>query len=149
MVGGPDDGAGVVETVKANARDTYGREVGVFTPSYCVCRETKAEAEEFHRWYAEENADWDAVDNLMRLQGLYAMSFSDDMLAMFRGRFAGGHGVCPLIGSPDDVAAEIKRFWDAGFGGMTLSFVDYVGELEYFAQEVLPRLEALGVRAPR
>ena len=66
---------------------------------------------------------------------------------MFRGRFAGGHGVCPLIGSPDDVAAEIKRFHDAGFGGMTLSFVDYVGELEYFAQEVLPRLERLGVRS--
>ena len=66
---------------------------------------TKAEAEEFHRWYAEENADWDAVDNLMRLQGLYAMSFSPEMLEMFRGRFAGGHGVCPLIGSPDDVAA--------------------------------------------
>jgi FMNH2-dependent dimethyl sulfone monooxygenase len=33
--------------------------------------------------------------------------------------------------------------------GRTLSFVDYVGELEYFAQEVLPRLEALGVRQPR
>jgi alkanesulfonate monooxygenase SsuD/methylene tetrahydromethanopterin reductase-like flavin-dependent oxidoreductase (luciferase family) len=149
VVGGPDDGAEVVATVQANARDTYGRDVGVFTPSYCVCRETKAEADEFHRWYADENADWDAVDNLMRLQGLHAQSFSAEMLAMFRPRFAGGHGVCPLIGSPDDVAAEIKRFHDAGFGGMTLSFVDYVGELEYFAQEVLPRLEALGVRNPR
>ena len=81
--------------MRANARDTYGREVGVFTPSYCVCRGTKAEAEEFHRWYADENADWDAVDNLMRLQGMYAQSFSEEMLAMFRGRFAGGHGVCP------------------------------------------------------
>ena len=69
---------------EANARDTYGREVGVFTPSYCVCRETKAEAEEFHRWYADENADWDAVDNLMTLQGLHAQSFSAEMLAMFR-----------------------------------------------------------------
>jgi FMNH2-dependent dimethyl sulfone monooxygenase len=96
-----------------------------------------------------ENADWDAVDNLMTLQGLHAMSFTPEMLAMFRGRFAGGHGVCPLIGSPDDVANEIKRFWDAGFAGMTVSFVDYAGELEYFAQEVLPRLEALGVRKPR
>jgi alkanesulfonate monooxygenase SsuD/methylene tetrahydromethanopterin reductase-like flavin-dependent oxidoreductase (luciferase family) len=149
VVGGPDDGAEVVATVEANARDNYGRAVGVFTPSYCVCRETKAEAEEFHHWYADENADWDAVDNLMTLQGLHAQSFSAEMLAMFRPRFAGGHGVCPLIGSPDDVAAQIKRFHDAGFGGMTLSFVDYVGELEYFAQEVLPRLEALGVRNPR
>ena len=68
---------------------------------------------------------------------------------MFRGRFAGGHGVCPLIGTPDDVAGEIKRFHDAGFDGITLRFVDYVDELECFAQEVLPRLEALGVRRPR
>lgn len=149
VVGGPDDGAAVVAEVTANAREAYGREVGVFTPSYCVCRPTKAEAEEYHRWYAEENADWDAVDNLMTLQGLHAQSFSAEMLQMFRGRFAGGHGVCPLIGSPDDVAAEIKRFWDAGFKGMTLSFVDYGGELDYFAQEVLPRLEQLGVRTPR
>ena len=149
VVGGPEDGAGVVETVKKNARRTYDREVGVFTPSYCVCRPTTDEAEEFHRWYAEEHADWDAVDNLMRLQGLHSQSFTPEMLAMFRGRFAGGHGVCPLIGTPADVAGEIKRFHDAGFDGMTLSFVDYVDELEYFAQEVLPRLEALGVRRPR
>ncbi len=32
---------------------------------------------------------------------------------------------------------------------MTLSFIDYIGELEYFAQEVIPRLERLGVRNPR
>lgn len=85
----------------------------------------------------------------MRLQGLHAQSFTPEMLQMFRGRFAAGHGTCPLIGSPDDVAAEIKRFHDAGFAGMTLSFVDYVGELEFFAQEVMPRLERLGVRQPR
>jgi alkanesulfonate monooxygenase SsuD/methylene tetrahydromethanopterin reductase-like flavin-dependent oxidoreductase (luciferase family) len=114
-----------------------------------VCRSTRAEAEDFHRWYADEHADWDAVDNLMTLQGLHAQSFTPEMLTMFRGRFAAGHGVCPLIGTPDDVAAEIKRFSDAGFDGMTLSFVDYVGELESFAAEVLPRLEALGVRQPR
>ena len=38
--------------------------------------------------------------------------------------------------------------WDAGFGGMTLSFVDYTAELACFAQDVLPRLEKLGVRMP-
>jgi alkanesulfonate monooxygenase SsuD/methylene tetrahydromethanopterin reductase-like flavin-dependent oxidoreductase (luciferase family) len=47
------------------------------------------------------------------------------------------------------LAAEIKRFADAGFDGMTLSFVDYIAELEQFAAEVIPRLERLGVRGPR
>jgi alkanesulfonate monooxygenase SsuD/methylene tetrahydromethanopterin reductase-like flavin-dependent oxidoreductase (luciferase family) len=82
----------------------------------------------------------------MRLQGLHAQSFSKELLENFRGRFAAGHGTCPLIGSPDDVADEIERFAKAGFGGITMAFVDYVGELEYFAEEVMPRLVKKGLR---
>jgi dimethylsulfone monooxygenase len=141
------DGAEKVRTVTATARE-HGREIGVLTPCYAVCRATRAEAEEFHRYYAEENADWDAVDNLMALQGLHAQSFSKEILAAYRGRFAGGHGAFPLIGSPDDVADGIAAIAEAGFAGLTLAFVDYVGELEHFAQEVMPRLEARGIRRP-
>jgi alkanesulfonate monooxygenase SsuD/methylene tetrahydromethanopterin reductase-like flavin-dependent oxidoreductase (luciferase family) len=119
------------------------------TCAYCVCRPTKAEAEEFHRWYSEEDADWDAVDRLMLLQSLQSQSFTKEMLASFRPRFAAGHGLWPVIGSPDDVAAEIARYWEAGFAGVIRSLFDYVAELEYFAAEVLPGLERLGVRTPR
>lgn len=84
----------------------------------------------------------------MSLQGLHAKSCTPEMLQTFRARFAAGHGSCPLIGTPDDVADRIEQFHQAGFGGMTLSFVDYVAELGYFAQEVLPRLEAKGIRVP-
>ena len=149
IVAGPEDGGEIVANVKRVATDRYHRDTGVFTPAHCVCRATRQEAEEFLRWYAEENADWNAVDNLMALQGLHAQSFTPEMLKLFRGRFAAGHGTCPLIGTPDEVAAEIQRYHAAGFDGMTLSFVDYVGELEYFAAEVMPRLERLGVRRPR
>jgi alkanesulfonate monooxygenase SsuD/methylene tetrahydromethanopterin reductase-like flavin-dependent oxidoreductase (luciferase family) len=148
IVGGPEDGAGVVRAVQETARSTYDRGVGVFTLGHVVCRPTRREAEDFLHYYAEENADWAAVDNLMRLQGLHARSFTPDMLQTFRSRFAAGHGSCPLIGTPDDVADGIARFHEAGFAGMTLAFLDYVGELGWFAQEVLPRLEARGVRVP-
>lgn len=146
IVGGPEDGAGIVRQVRTSADQRYGRKVGVFTLGHVVCRPTRAEAEDYLRYYAEDNADWNAVDNLMQLQGLHAKSFTPEMLQTFRARFAAGHGSCPLIGTPDDVAAQIERFHNAGFGGMTLSFVDYVSELGYFAQEVLPRLEAKGIR---
>ncbi|WP_226925025.1 LLM class flavin-dependent oxidoreductase [Georgenia thermotolerans] len=146
---GPDDGAGVVEKLTSHAREAYGRKFGVFTPSHVVCRPTRGEAEEFLRYYAEENADWSAVDNLMRLQNLHAKSFTPEMLATYRSRFAAGHGSVPLYGTPDDVADELERYYRAGFSGLTLAFVDYVSELEYFAQEVLPRLERKGVRKPR
>jgi dimethylsulfone monooxygenase len=71
---------------------------------------------------------------------------SQELLQNFRSRFVAGHGRGPLIGSPDDVADEIERFATARFGGITMSFVDYIGELEYFAQKVMPRLVKKGLR---
>lgn len=148
IVGGPEDGETIVKQVRDRAWKRYHREMGVFTLGHVVCRPTHAEAEDYLRYYADDNADWIAVDNLMALQGLHAQSFTPEMLRTFRARFAAGHGSCPLIGTPDEVADEIERFHRAGFGGMTVSFVDYVSELEYFAQEVLPRLDAKGIRTP-
>jgi alkanesulfonate monooxygenase SsuD/methylene tetrahydromethanopterin reductase-like flavin-dependent oxidoreductase (luciferase family) len=149
IVVGPEDGAETVKQVETKAKDEFHRTVGVFTPGHVVCRPTRKEADEFLNYYAKENADWDAVDNLMRLQGLHAQSFTPELLEKFRHRFAAGHGTVPLYGTPDEVADEIERYAKARFSGMTVSFVDYIGELEYFAQEVLPRLERKGVRLPR
>jgi len=149
VVGGPEDGAEVVKTVTNQAKEKYNRSMGVFTLGHVVCKPTRKEAEEHLRYYADEYADWSAVDNLMKLQRLHAMSFTKEMLEMFRGRFAAGHGSCPLIGTPDEVADEIERFAKAGFGGMTIAFLDYAKELPYFAEEVLPRLVKKGVRVAR
>jgi alkanesulfonate monooxygenase SsuD/methylene tetrahydromethanopterin reductase-like flavin-dependent oxidoreductase (luciferase family) len=145
VVGGPADGAEVVAQIRAEAR-SYHRDVGVFTLGHVVCRPTRKEAEEFLHYYAGERADWPAVDELMRLQGLHAQSFTPEMLRTFRHRFAAGHGSCPLIGDPDDVAAEITKFARAGFDGIALSFLNYADEIGYFASEVIPRLEATGIR---
>jgi alkanesulfonate monooxygenase SsuD/methylene tetrahydromethanopterin reductase-like flavin-dependent oxidoreductase (luciferase family) len=38
------------------------------------------------------------------------------------------------------VAAELVRLYEIGFDGLVLNFVNYLDELPYFAQEVLPRL---------
>jgi len=149
IVGGTEDGADVVKLVEGMAKVKYGRKAGVFTLGHVVCRPTEAEAQEYYNDYANEQADWDAVDNLMRLQGMHAQSFTPEMLEMFRGRFAGGHGTVPLVGTPDQIADQFEAFANVGFAGMTLGFVNYADELPYFIQEVLPRLEAKGVRLPR
>jgi alkanesulfonate monooxygenase SsuD/methylene tetrahydromethanopterin reductase-like flavin-dependent oxidoreductase (luciferase family) len=149
IVGGPEDGAPVAAKVKSDARDKYHRTSGAFTLGHVVVRPTEKEAQDFYNDYANVNADWDAVDNLMRLQGLHAQSFTPEMLAMFRPRFAGGHGTVPFIGTPDQVADQLAEFAAAGFGGISLAFLNYADELPYFGQEVIPRLEAKGVRLPR
>ena len=136
-----------VAAIKSQGKN-IGRETGAFTLGHVVCRPTQKEAEEYLHYYADELADWDAVDNLMRLQGMHAQSFPKEAMAMLRGRFAAGHGTYPLIGDPDTVAQTLADISAAGFSGCSLSFVDYVAEFPFFRDEVLPRLERMGLRNP-
>jgi alkanesulfonate monooxygenase SsuD/methylene tetrahydromethanopterin reductase-like flavin-dependent oxidoreductase (luciferase family) len=57
-------------------------------------------------------------------------------------------GAYCAIGDPDFVAEKIAQLHQVGFDGLVLNFVDYLAEFPYFAQEVLPRLERLGLRHP-
>ena len=136
-----------VATVKRDAAG-LGRDLRVFTTSYVVCRPTTKEAEEYHEHYANRSADWPAVDALMRSQQLNAKSFPPEVFTMFRKRFAGGHGVFPIIGDPDTVANGLAAISEAGFDGTTVAFVNYTEEFPYFRDAVLPRLERMRLRAP-
>ncbi len=126
----------------------FGRTVDIFTTSYVVLRPTRKEAQEYHEYYTTKMGDQVAADHLMELQGLHAQSFPAEAFKSIRQRFFGGHGVYPLIGDPDDVAAELAKISAAGFIGTTITFVNYLDEFPYFRDEVLPRLERLGLRQP-
>jgi alkanesulfonate monooxygenase SsuD/methylene tetrahydromethanopterin reductase-like flavin-dependent oxidoreductase (luciferase family) len=135
-----------VEEIQAGAAREHGREIHLIATAYVVCRPTMQEARDFHHYYANEHADWDAADHLMELAGMHAQFFPPEHYQQARERFAGGHGMYPIVGDPDHVADELGRIAEAGFAGVGFSLFDYVGELRYFADEVLPRLEASGVR---
>jgi alkanesulfonate monooxygenase SsuD/methylene tetrahydromethanopterin reductase-like flavin-dependent oxidoreductase (luciferase family) len=143
-----ESGRGDVEEVRSAAAREHGREIDVIATAYVVCRATAAEAEEFHRHYALEHADWEAADHLMELAGIHAQFFPPEHYQQFRERFAGGHGMYPIVGDPDHVASELARIAEAGFAGVGFSFVDYAAEFPFFRDEVLPRLEAKGLRSP-
>ena len=53
---------------------------------------------------------------------------------------------CFTPSRPDAVTRELVRLQTAGLDGLAINFVDYLKELPYFATEVLPRLEKLGLR---
>lgn len=136
---------GEIAELKAQAAGN-GREVSVLTFSHVVCRPSAEEARNYLEYFARENADWEAVDNLVRLQFAHAHSFPHDLLALIRDRMAMGHGGFPLIGTPEQVADGIIALAEAGFAGTTLSFVDYVAEFPYFRDTVLPILAEKGLR---
>jgi dimethylsulfone monooxygenase len=125
-----------------------GKSIDVLTFAHVVCRPTEQEAKDYLEHFGRTHADWDAVDNLVRLQFAHAQSFPHDLLALIRDRMAAGHGGYPLIGTPEQVAEGIIAIHATGFRGVALSFVDYAGEFPYFRDNVLPILEAHGIRRP-
>jgi alkanesulfonate monooxygenase SsuD/methylene tetrahydromethanopterin reductase-like flavin-dependent oxidoreductase (luciferase family) len=139
-----DDVAEIKRVAAGLGRDS----LDVLTTSYVVCRPSQREAEEYHHYYAVENADGYAVERLMTLQGLHTKGRPPELQQKFKERFAGGHGSFPLIGAPDHVAEQLSQIAAAGLAGTTLSFVDYRAELPFFVAEVLPRLERMGLRVP-
>ena len=123
-----------------------GKEIELLTFSHVVCRPTTKEAEDYVQYFGFEHRDTKTLDRVIELQFAHAQSFPHDLLTLIRDRFAVGHGGYPLVGTPEQVADGICAIREAGFSGTTLSFVDYVKEFPYFRDEVLPILEARGLR---
>src|SRR4029078_12828293 len=56
-------------------------------------------------------------------------------------------GTLPLVGTPDDIVADMVQMSATGLAGTSVAFLDYLKELPYFVQEVLRRVARLGLRA--
>ncbi|HEV8022675.1 MAG TPA: LLM class flavin-dependent oxidoreductase [Candidatus Lustribacter sp.] len=134
---------GVIEA-KAQAR-AQGHEIGVYSVGVVTVRPTQREAEDYAR-YVDESTDWNAVDSIMEMKGLNERP--PEVRAKLRAGYARGMGGLPLTGDPDRIAAALAEIAAAGFNGLAISFVNYLDELPYFRDEVLPRLERLGLRSP-
>ena len=136
-----------VREVKADAR-ALGRELEVYTVGVVTCRPTMKEAQEYYHYAAVERADWSAVDCIMGIKGLTPESMGKEAYEKRRSQYANGMGGVPITGDPDHVANELAKLNEAGLRGIALSMVNYADDLPFFAQEVLPRLEKKGIRAP-
>jgi FMNH2-dependent dimethyl sulfone monooxygenase len=143
-----EQGAETVAALKAEAKKLK-RDINVFTSAHIVCRPTNREANDYYRWFADENADWAAVEHMFDIGKQHQSSaHKDGSTDRTRMRFAAGYGSYPLIGTPDEIAAEIALISAAGFTGFAAGLVNYLDEFPYIQTEVLPRLERLGLRSP-
>ena len=61
-------------------------------------------------------------------------------------RFISGGGTFPVMGSYDEVAETFKHLADAGLNGMAIGMVNYARDMASLRDEVLPRMERLGLR---
>ena len=135
-----------VAEVKAQAR-TFDRDIEVYTVGHVICRPTQQEADEYYRHAFIDNADWGAVERIMALRNIKRDSLTADEYAAKRHYFAANAiGGYPFVGTPDKVVDELANLSRAGVRGIAFSLVNYVDELPYVCEEVLPRLARLGLR---
>jgi len=151
------DQAGPMLANVAQYTAPYHRILPVYAMSHVVCRPTRREAEEFFYYFAEEMADEDGQKYYRRNRGATAGSGNTTIARPFENRFMkatgkqfdGAYpGSFPLVGTPDDIVQELAAMSAAGLAGTSVAFLDYLKEIPYFIQEVLPRLERISLRGP-
>ena len=135
----------------------YERQLPVYAMGHVVCRPTRGEAEQFFHYFAQELADEEGQAYYRSRRGTATGPATAPVSRPFENRFTrttgksffGAYpGTYPFVGTPDDVASEMARMSAAGLAGTSVAFLDYLKEIPYFVQEVLPRLERLGLRRP-
>lgn len=135
----------------------YQRTLPVYAMAHVVCRPSRQEADDFFHYFAEEMADEAGQQYYRRQRGVTVGSGSAVIARPLINRFMratgkayhGAYpGAYPFVGTPDDIAQEMAQMSAAGLAGSAVAFVDYLQEIPFFIQEVLPRLERLSVRQP-
>ncbi len=124
----------------------HGREIEVFTVGQVCCRPTQKEAEDYYHYSIIEMADWGSVDGMLRIKNITrrrSAPKSTRRSASISLRAAIGGYRCRHAGSH---RRAVRRSERAGMRGIAFSLVNYLDELPYFRDEVLPRLEKMGVR---
>jgi FMNH2-dependent dimethyl sulfone monooxygenase len=136
-----------VAALKQQAND-LGREIDIYTNGTVLCRPTRKEAEEYHHYLCVERADWEAVENMLRMRKRLEGKSPEEADAL-RKRFASTSGGFSCIGSPDDIAEKLEIVSKMGFTGIGLTSPHYANECHYYPEEILPRLERKGLRSAR
>ena len=121
--------------------------LGVFASGHLLCRATPKETKDYYHYLVHEKGDWEAAEAAIRKRVAGdTRSLPHDKIHAMMERFISGGGTFPVIGSYDEVAAKFKFLSDAGLDGMAIAVVNYVQEMPIIQNEVLPRLERLGLR---
>jgi dimethylsulfone monooxygenase len=125
------------------AYEKTGRQHRTIIFPMMICRPTREEAFAYRDAIAA-GADLESIARYdARHKGGDAQGWPEHVAA---DRVLGGH--VQIIGSPQDVADQLEGLHRGGIDGVQLGFFDYEPELDFFAETVIPILQARGLRVP-
>jgi alkanesulfonate monooxygenase SsuD/methylene tetrahydromethanopterin reductase-like flavin-dependent oxidoreductase (luciferase family) len=121
----------------------FGRDLGILSYGNIICRDTEKETKALLN-HILDKGDWEVAK--MVSKGLGTESGSFDKVKALQERFILGYGGYPLIGTPEQIVDQMIELNKAGVNGMMVGFLDYVEELQYFGERVLPLMKEAGLR---
>ena len=93
-------------------------------------------------------ADWGAIERMMAIKNLTPQTLVAEEFAEKRDYFARARSAAIRSSArPTRSPRNSPTLSRGGMRGIAVSMVNYLDELPFFRDEVLPRLERLGVRA--
>lgn len=138
-----------IAEIKDQALVSHGRQVRVFGRVHIVCGSTEQEAQDYFRWVHRDNADVAAIEKL--LAGVSANSKSLETTPEEHGqmieRLAAGRGAMTLVGTPDQIVAQLETLTNAGLDGVAISWVNYDEGLQQMEHHILPLMVEAGLRS--
>lgn len=126
--------------VKAVAR-AAGREVGTIINPHVICRETEAEAWAQHQAILDHK-DPVAADNFY---ATFAGGDQSSWKGSGRDQWVIGGNV-HIVGTPEQVVDGFRRLSEAGCDGVQVNFYDFLPDLEFFGDRVVPLMIEAGLR---
>jgi alkanesulfonate monooxygenase SsuD/methylene tetrahydromethanopterin reductase-like flavin-dependent oxidoreductase (luciferase family) len=131
-------------SVSRIADEKYGRDVGLMCSALIICRDSEAEARAAYARILEKG-DWEAARNMLSVLGVQSQSFTHGFEDRVK-RFCAGYGTNPILGTPEQVVDQLLDYSRRGIHGVVIYFEDYLAELEYFCDRVMPLLKQAGLR---
>jgi alkanesulfonate monooxygenase SsuD/methylene tetrahydromethanopterin reductase-like flavin-dependent oxidoreductase (luciferase family) len=117
----------------------------IFASAHVMCRPTRKDAQDYHHYIVHEMGDWESAEYALNLRGARIAPHlrADDNL---KARLISGAGF-PVIGSYDDAVETFRRLSEAGLDGLAMGMINYIDDFPAIRDEVLPRMERIGLRA--
>ncbi len=118
-----------------------GHSVRTVINPHVICADTEKEAKARKQAFID-HADPVALDNFFKfITGGDTVSWKGAM----RDDLAVG-GNMQMVGTPEQVVEKMLKLHDCGIDGIQVNFYDYLPDLEYFGERVLPLMKEAGLR---
>lgn len=123
------------------------RQIKVYASGHVICRRTRKETEEYFHYLVHERGDHAAGQYMLKsYEEIKSIPESVLRTPEFLDRLMSGHGTYRVMGDPDEVVAIFRRLAEDGLNGMAIALPSYLDDFAFFREEVLPRMEAAGLR---